>query len=74
LLEAVPVAAGISLLPESFTKLQNVKSGPETHSPCHVVFPIKTHCPSDRDFGCAGINRQEEEDESALHRRSSDPR
>jgi hypothetical protein len=29
---------------------------------------------SDRDFGCAGINRQEEEDESALHRRSSDPR
>ena len=25
-------------------------------------------------FGCAGINRQEEEDESALHRRSSDPR
>jgi hypothetical protein len=29
---------------------------------------------SDRDFGCAGINRQEEEDENALHRRSSDPR
>jgi hypothetical protein len=43
--------------------------------PDKVVFraPARTNM-SDRDFGCAGINRQEEEDESALHRRSSDPR
>jgi len=27
-----------------------------------------------RNVGCAGINRQEERDENARHRRSSDPR
>jgi catechol 2,3-dioxygenase-like lactoylglutathione lyase family enzyme len=30
--------------------------------------------PADRGWGCAGINRHGEGDESALHRRSSDPR
>ncbi len=55
----VPVAAGISMLPGSLTKLQNVKSGPETHSPCHVVFPIKTHCPSETRWPWVGEHTDE---------------